>query len=183
MRHQSLISIANRHVSFPQAAQLVGVGWGVTRDRGSKVHCPFSMLHADGGRAPALRIWTDHGWCFAETRWFSPVSLVAAVRELDAENAAKWLLDKVGYVPVTYAHLWEHAQRTRDLGKSELAAALSVWCAANCPDWQVRQYEPVVAERLSRCLSLLALVHTSDDCLTWLSGCKHGMRQVLGLAE
>lgn len=180
MKQQSLAALANRHVSFPRAAALVGVGFGSTRDRGSKVFCPFGMNHADGGRSAALRIYPDHGWCFAELRYFTPVSLVAAVRETDYEDAARWMLEQVDYVPATYAHLWENAQRTKDLGKSELADALTRWCSSQSPDWQRLQYDKRVSGLLAKCLGLLGAVETPEDCVKWLEGCKRAMSQVLG---
>lgn len=180
MKQRSLVSLANRHISFPRAAALVGVGYGAIRDRGDKVFCPFGMNHADGGRSAALRVYPDHGWCFAELRYFSPVGLVAAVRETDYEDAARWMLEQVDYVPATYAHLWENAQRTKDLGKDELATALTTWCSAQCPDWSRRQYDKDVAGLLAKCLGLLEVVQAPEDCVKWLDGCKRAMSQVLG---
>jgi hypothetical protein len=183
MRRPNLVKIANQHVPFPQAAMLVGVGSGSGRGRGDKVHCPFPMNHSDGGREDSLRVYPDHGWCFSELRYFTPVSLVAGVLETDFEEAARWLLDQVGYVPVTAAHLWEHSQRVTEPGIEELGEALKVWCAANCPDWQRLQYDMAVSDRLARCLGLLTAVRTPEDCVRWLDGCKRAMRQVLRLPE
>ena len=43
-----------------------GLPGGVT-EHGLKIYCPFEeFAHADGGAEPALRVYPDHGWCFAE---------------------------------------------------------------------------------------------------------------------
>jgi hypothetical protein len=171
-RQRSLVAIANAKISFPRAAQWVRVG-GAVRERGMKTACPSC------GEADALRVYPDHGYCFAEQSYFSPVGLLAEVWEMDHESTAIRALDKIGYVPAGYAHLWDEAQREPVPALDELAAALRIWCERTCPDWRKRQYEEAVALRLSRCLGLLRLVRTRDDCRQWLNGCKAVMGKAL----
>jgi hypothetical protein len=173
MRRPSLVQVANREIPFTTAAELASVHAGTVRDRGDKATCP-----ACGERA-ALRIYPDHGWCFAERRYFSPVGLLAEVWEMDDDSAAVRGLDAVGYVPLDYAHLFEHAQRVPDPGADYLALALTAWCEAQDTEWKTRQYEPAVARKLSECLGLLTRVKTRDDCEVWLAGTKKAMGQVL----
>lgn len=172
LRRKSLVTIANERVPFLTAAAWAGLGSG-GRDRGMKVSCPSC------GEQSAMRVYPGHGWCFSERRYFTPVSLLAEVWDMDREDAAVRALDKIGYVPASYAHLWEDAARPPEPAREELARALQTWCAANCPDWTARQFEPAVSRLLSRCLGLLPAVHTAEDCTLWLDGCKAAMRRVL----
>ena len=119
------------------------------------------------------------GNCFSERRYFSPVGLLAEVWDMEPEDAARQALDKIGYVPVSYARLWESAQREPEPAVADLADALRLWCASACPDWQARQYDEAVAGLLARCLGWLREVRTEDDCLLWLTKCKEAMGRVL----
>lgn len=181
---ETLPQIANRVVSFPQAARWAGIRfWGDTRERGSKVHCPFGLLHPDQGRERAFRVYSDHGYCFAERRRFTAVSLLAAYWELSWKDAAKKALDLIGYVPAGYAQEFENAQKPPEPDRRALAVALAEWCRANCSDWSDRQYHRVVAGQLSRCLGLLPLVKTEGDCARWLEGCQQAMAPYLTLVK
>lgn len=168
---RSAIALANSRVPFEKAASWAGVDTG-TRMRGMKASCP--MCGADG----AFRVYPDHGFCFGERLYVTVVTLLASVWNMEREDAALKALDKIGYVPVSYAHLWEHAQRQPEVARDRLAEALRTWCAANVPDWQARQFEPGVAGQLSRCLGLLPRVQSEQDCDTWLAGCKQAMHLV-----
>ncbi len=173
---ESLAATANRLVPFPLAASWAGVGHGDAAERGSaKDWCPFSFLHLDGGAEKAFRVYQDHGWCFAERRYFTSVSLLAAVWGLEREEAAAEALKRVDHVPVTYAHLWEEVQRPQDPGREFLAGALREWCRGNLPGWESLQYDQAVSARLAACLALLPRVNSADDCQRWLEGCKKAM--------
>lgn len=144
------------------------------------MHCPLGALeHPDGGAEPAFRVYPDHGWCFACQRYFSPVSLLAVAWELDREDAAAEALRRYGWKPASYAHLWEEAQREPLPDREALAGALTAWCASQCADWRQRQYDQLVSGQLARCLSLLPLVRTRDDCGIWLEACKKAMAHYL----
>jgi hypothetical protein len=168
---RSAIALANTHVPFEKAAAWAGVDTG-TRSRGMKAGCP--MCGADG----AFRVYPDHGYCFGERAYVTVVTLLSFIWEMEREDAALKALDKIGYVPVSYAHLWEHAQRQPEVARDMLAEALRTWCSASFPDWQARQFDPAVAGQLSRCLGLLPRVASEQDCDMWLDGCKQAMRLV-----
>lgn len=171
-RPESVVSIANRKVSFEKALRWADIRTGV-RDRGMKTVCPLCR------ESGALRVYPDHGYCFSERKYLSTVGLLAELWKLDYTHAAVKALDLIGYVPADYAHLWEDAQRDPEPAREELAAALRIWCEARCTDWGTRQYEPAVAGKLARCLGLLPKVHTEDQCLRWLEVCKVAMSRVL----
>lgn len=181
MRRQSLASLANGTVPFPAAARWAGITVHEgSAERGIRAYCPFGEVgHPDGGRDPALRVYPDHGWCFACGKYFTPVSLLAEVWQLGREDAAAEALRRAGHVPVTYAHLFERAARPPEPDAGALAAALVTWCRARCPQWADAQYRPGVALALSRCLGLLPLVASEDDCATWLAACKQAMQRAL----
>lgn len=171
------MSLANRHVPFPLAASWAGIA-SDGADRGStKTWCPFGFQHPDSGAEKSFRVYNDHGYCFAERRYFTAVSLLAACWGMPRDDAAQEALARVGYVPASYAQLWEEAaERPQDPGREFLALALSEWCRSSFPRWDALQYDRAVAARLARCLELLPLVNTADDCERWLEGCKRAMR-------
>lgn len=179
-RKESLAQVANRHVSFPHAVRLAGIGfYGEARERGSVIYCPFGFRHLDGGVDKAFRVYPDHGYCFAEKRWFSPVGLLAEVWDVSREDAAARVLDMVGYVPADYAHLWKEAVSDPEPDREALSVALTEWCRSQSSDWQTAQYDSRVTDLLSRCIGLLPLVKTESDCRRWLERCKAAMTVVL----
>lgn len=172
-RKKSLYAIANERLSFDRAMAWAGAGSAGTRERGVKTSCPSC------GEEGALRVYPDHGWCFSEQEYFSPVGLLASVWDMDKESAAVKVLDRIGYVPAGYAYLWENVQRAPEPALDDLATALRLWCEANCPDWVHRQYDDAVARKLSRCLGALSVVRTEEHCRKWLAVSKTAMRRVL----
>lgn len=181
MRAKSLTRLANEHVPFPLAASWVGVEvYDSPGERGVKTYCPFgSTEHPDGGLEPALRVYADHGWCFSETRYLSVVSLLAEAWEVSRDYAAAEALRRVNYRPVSYAQLFEEASADPEPDTDALAGALVTWCGAQRSDWKQAQYSPAIASMLSRCLGLLPLVRSSEDCVTWLTASKQAMQRVL----
>jgi len=167
----SVIAQANLRVPFDTA-----MGWAAAavgeRVRGVKAGCP--LCGSQGG----LRVYPDHGYCFSENRRISVVTLLSEVWEMEREDAARRALDKIGYVPVSLAHQWEHAQRDPEVARNDLAQALAIWCESAIPDWKTRQYQPAVSQLLARCLGLLPRVQTAADCEQWLSRCKAAMLRV-----
>jgi len=180
-RRKSLVQLANEHVPFPLAAQWAGVEvYDSPGERGVKTYCPFGEVeHPDGGLEPSLRVYQDHGWCFAETRYFTTCSLLADIWETSRTEAAEEALRRVNYRPASYAHLFEQADADPDPDMDALAQALVYWCEAHRPDWKQAQYSPVIASMLARCLGLLPLVKDAKDCDIWLSASKQAMQQVL----
>lgn len=177
----SLVAIANQHVPFPQAVRWAGIRMGEARDRGTKVRCPFGELyHPDEGREPAMRVYYDHGWCFAEQRYLTSVTLLAVTWGLSKEDAAAKALERSGYVPEDYSSVWEEALREPEPDREALAAALVTWCSGHDPQWPDRQYDAVVSAMLGGCQGLLSAVRTEEECQAWLAGSKQVMEITLG---
>lgn len=175
-RKKSLVAIANEQVSFLAAAKWAGLDTGA-RDRGMVVTCPSC------GGGGALRVYPGHGYCFGEGLYFSPVSLLALHWAMDREHAAITALKKIDYVPAGYAHLWDQAAKPPEPNRDALGQSLLIWCAAQCPDWATRQYDPAVARKLAACLGVLPKVHTAEQCSMWREKSKTIMGRVLPLAE
>lgn len=180
----SAVPIANK-IPFVTACRYAGM-----RDvpppkyNGARAFCPFGELHPDQGVERAMRVYHDHGYCFAESLYLSPVRIFALMNELDEEQAATELLILDGYRPKSYEQLWSEAigwQQEPDRG--ELAAALRAWLAGTYPDWNNQQYDPFVSDALARCLGLLGYVKTETDCRTWLHQAKTVMTQYMRRAS
>jgi hypothetical protein len=172
LRKKPVTVIANEQVSFLTAVRWLGAG-DTARDRGIKVTCPLC------GERDAMRVYPDHGYCFGEQQFFSTVSLLASKWEMDREDAALEALKRIGYVPASYAHLWDEALRDPDPARDDLSAALRTWCEAHCENWRTRQYDETVAGKLARCNGLLVKVQTEEECAKWLATCKVVMGRVL----
>jgi hypothetical protein len=170
-RPPSPVAEANLRIPFDTAMSWAAKAAG-TRARGVKAGCP--LCGSDGG----LRVYPDHGYCFSERRRISVVTLLAEAWDMEREDAALKALADYGYVPVSLAHRWEHAQREPEVARAELAEALEIWCGASIPGWQVRQYEPAVSVKRAACRALLPRVRTEQECERWLSVCKEVMRRV-----
>lgn len=170
-RKRSLAALAAEQVPFTTAARWAGLDGG-DREHGVKVTCPSC-----GGKGDA-RLYPSGLWCFGESKRFGTVALLAKVWDMDRETAAGQALARIGYVPADYAGLWREARREPEPAREDLADALRIWCAANCPDWVAAQYDPAVSRRLSDCLARLPLVTTEEHCLLWLERCKVAMRRV-----
>jgi hypothetical protein len=178
-----LIALANQAVAFPVAARLAGME-DVPEPRlsGTLTHCPFEEIaHPDRGRDKALRIWADHGWCFSERLYLSPVRILSMMTGVTEEAAASQLLGYIGYREGSWEQKWDElatAEPEPDYGA--LAAALRIYLGVNYPDWGNRQYDPFVSEKLARCFGLLTQVHSEEDCRMWLRGSVAVMTRVLG---
>jgi hypothetical protein len=174
---KSLVQIANEQVRFALASSWVRM---TVSERGYRHDCPAC------GSAGAFKAYLDHAWCHSCRTYFTPVTLLAAVGwpsssgELEDEEVAGLALAEIGYVPLDWAGEWEYARRAPDLDTPALAEALRTWCAANIPDWRQRQLDPGPARMLARCLGLLPLVETPEDCERWLDKCKQVMGCALG---
>jgi hypothetical protein len=180
---ESVVSLANRIIAFPVAARLAGMeDVPEPRMSGSRAWCPFGEFsHLDGGREKAMRVYYDHGWCFAESRYFSSVGIYAEMHDLQFEEAARQLLDRIGYKPESWQKHWDEVISVSDgPDLNALAAALRVRLSARYSDWGNRQYDPVVSAALASCLGLLTRVHSEADCVTWLEGSAVVMSKALG---
>jgi hypothetical protein len=173
---EKLASVADRVVPFPVAARWAGIDAGGR----AKTYCPWgSFEHDDGGREQAFRVYDDHGYCFAEQKYFTVTTLLALAWEVSREDAAVRALRDIGWRSAGYAHLWAHADRVPEPDREALRQALLLWCSGQCADWERRQMDHAPAYRLGKCLGLLPLVHTEADCVKWLAACKRAMAPYL----
>jgi hypothetical protein len=184
MKRSNPVTLANEKVSIVTVCRLVGVElFDDVLGHRRKVRCPFGEIyHSDGGLAPAMRIYpeTNSAYCFSCCAYYTPVSLAARAADIDRRTAALQLLDHVGYRPLGLAEQWQQlVQHEMKPDKMLLADALKTYCRRIDPEWMSRQFEPEVAGRLTRCLSLLDLVNTGDDVTMWLKSCKQAMQQAL----
>lgn len=180
----SIITLANERMSIIDACNELGMDVFDFSVASLKVHCPFEQIsHADGGQSKAMRIYpgTNSAWCFACQQYFTPVKLIAMDRDVTELEAAQYILDKTNYVTPDYVSRWEAlTQETYELNTDDLAEALKVACARMTPDWEERQFDPTVSEKLRLCLGKLPRLKTEEDANKWLAIAKKAMRQTLG---
>ena len=175
--------LANEKVTITTAFSIIGaeVNHYATS---TKHYCPFGHIyHADGGSSKALRVYpeTNSAWCFAGCGYFNPVKLIAMDKDISEEASAEFLLDFIGYVPPDYESTWDAMMsESPKVDTSALAEALKLACSRVSPDWEQRQFEPSVAQRLSQCLRLLPRVHTEEEAVKWLAVTKQAMQVELG---
>lgn len=174
MPRRSLLGEANARVPFHKAALWAKVGSGIEKERGEKAWCPKTC---SGHKS--MRIFPDHGWCYSCHTWFTVVTLLALTEQLSYEDAAKFALDKIGYVPPSYAELWAATLRPPEVNREDLGAALKLWCSGQDPAWSTHQYLQPVSNMLSKCLALLPRVRSESDCDRWLEASKLAMYRVL----
>lgn len=176
------VLLANELVPFPVACRLAGLSVPEARSNGSRAWCPFGEFsHSDGGREKALRVYRDHGFCFAEWLYFTPVRIFAQVGNLTEEDAARQLLDLTGFKPASWKQHWHELVNREVVPDTEnLARALRIWLNAGYPRWRERQYDTSVSSALAKCLGLLILVRTEADCAYWLDSAKTVMARELG---
>ena len=183
---QSPVALANRLVPFATACRWAGIDVpGGVPEHGIKVYCPFGEYsHSDGGAEMAFRVFPDHGWCYAEAMYFSPVKICAVTWDCTDTEAARQMLELAGYADPDYREQWKRlTDWSQPPDVDALASALRAWCSGNDPQWRVRQYDSGVAAKLAACLGLLSRVRTEEDCRAWLAGCKKAMAQVLDEGE
>lgn len=185
----NVVDEANEHVSIITVCQMLGVELpdDLSFSRSIKVACPFGALyHSDGGVASAMRVYqeTNSAYCFSCSQYFTPVNLTAQALDVDRRSAALNLLDRIGHRPLDPLAVWERARKYEpEPDKSLLADALKTFCRRIDSGWMTRQFEPKVASTLTRCLSILDLVHSPDDVSLWLTRCKRAMTQTLMTVE
>lgn len=185
MKRPDVVAVANEKVSIVAVCQMLGVDLPDDADsaRSRKVHCPFGDLyHSDAGASPAMRVYpdTNSAYCFSCATYYTPVDLAVRALDTDRRTAATHLLDRIGYRPMDLAAVFANAlsyEPTPD--KALLADALKTYCRRIDPQWSSRQFDSRVASALTRCLTLLDMVHTPEDVTMWLCCCKEVMRRIL----
>ena len=181
MRRKSIVRLANEKVPFPLAARWAGIEVPYEPgERGLKTWCPYGATeHPDGGAEPAMRVYPENGFCFAENRYFTVVSLLAETWQVSREQAAEAALGRIGWKSQDYRERAALTAVSQEPDEDALAQALADWCEASFPGWRQLQYDPRVSRVRARLLGLLPLVRTAGDCETWLSAAKETMASVL----
>jgi hypothetical protein len=177
----SLVQLANEQIGIDQACRWAGVevpaGFG-----NRKTWCPFGITHPDGGREAAMRLYpdTNTAHCFACSRSWTPVSLMAQWWDCDRAAAAEKMCKTAGVAPPTWRDQWEELHRPAVPDRAALAEALKAWCRqVHGPRWSSDQFQPEIAVPLGQCLALLPLVSTAREADEFLYGCKVIMGSVL----
>lgn len=183
MRKQApVVILANKVVSILDALKLVGV-YVSKSDIYTKMHCPFgSVSHSDGGVQRTFQIYDDNrAYCYNCVRVYDPVSLAQAAWDLPQKQAAAELLHQSGYKPPTTNQRWTEIEQSVAVkpDKASLGQALKLYCSTIDENWEERQFDKDIADKLNKCLSLLERVHTDDDVIEWLAGTKWAMAAAL----
>lgn len=181
----SIFDLANSRMSIVTACTLAGVE--TDEHYTGKLFCPFGeIFHPDGGTSKAFRIYPgdNSAWCFAGCGYFTPVRMVAKVKDFTDAEAAQWILDQTDYVPPDYESQWAALMAAPSpVDTDGLSGALMVSCARADPTWEDRQFDPDIAAALRRCLEMLPKVTTPDDATRWLSVTKKFMHRALGASR
>jgi len=170
----SMTTIANDQVPIAQACRWAGLdipdGFG-----NRKTSCPFGIIHSDGGIAASFRLYedTNHAFCFACAKSWTPVSLMADYWDCGRPEAAEKICKLAGLRGEGWQDRWDALHQPVVPDRAALAEALKTWCLRmRGPSWQVEQFQPEFAVPLGDCLSYLPLVFTRGDSEEWLLGSK-----------
>lgn len=171
----SLIGVANAQITITQACYWAGLD--VSDGEGNrKLRCPFGdYSHSDGGAAASFRIYedTNHAFCFACAKYWSPVSLMSDVWDCSRAEAAERMCKKAGVTPPDWKEHWAELQHPLPPDTASLGEALKMWCARQYgPGWSTGQFDSRVADPLAACLGVLSLVTTDDQAGMWLDSSK-----------
>lgn len=163
------------------ACRAIGMPVRTGQDGGGKTRCPFGELyHPDGGQDPAFRVYSEHAFCFACWKYWTPSRLAADAWDLPEEIAASRLLDETGTRPAGWEEEWDRVAAEPRPDASQLADALRVFCSGEAGlDWEQARMDPEVSLYLSQCLGYLGGVQTSQDAGQWLDLAKQVMNTVI----
>jgi hypothetical protein len=178
------VSLANRIVPMSFACAQIGMDDTDYAASGAKVDCPFTtVFHPGSGKS--FRIYENaSAYCYACSAAYRPVDIFSVARDITLDEAAEQLLEAFGYKKDTPEERFEKAVATAvDIDQHALEEALKTFCARNFPDWDVIQFDPVVAAKFRQCVTLLPSVKTAEDTRTWLVATKQAMTKVLGEAS
>jgi hypothetical protein len=140
-----------------------------------KVDCPF-----DEERAFRVYAATNSAYCFACSKKYTPVSLIAEHRGITIEEAARTLLETAGWTPPTPDARWDALMSASvEIDRPSEAEALKMFCARIDPEWSTRQFEERIAALLTKCLEPLDKVHTTEDLHLWRSTTRRIMTTAL----
>jgi hypothetical protein len=184
MKQKSLIEEADQRVPIVLVCTLIKMDLeDGLEGRSVKTYCPFGrFFHSDGGVEPAFRIYPDSNsaYCFSCRKYFTPTTLASDAWDIPKKEAAKDLLDRVGYKTLTDEEIWAGVQeQPPEPDKSVLGLALRVYCQRVDPSWQASQFVPEVSTVLDKCLSLLDRVTNDQEAEQWLEVCKKVMLRTI----
>ncbi len=171
----SLIWTANEKIPIALACSWAGMD--VSEGEGNrKLRCPFGeYAHSDSGSAASFRIYedTNHAFCFACARYWSPVSLMAEVWDCARAEAADRMCKMAGITPPDWKQRWDELHQPMPPDTASLGEALKRWCArVHGPGWETEQFESGLADPLAACLGVLSLVTTDEQAAMWLDSSK-----------
>jgi hypothetical protein len=177
-----LVTLANEKISIATACGWAGMP--VSEGDGSrKIRCPFGdVVHSDGGVEASFRMYEGENgaFCFACSRHWTPVSLMAEVWDCGRREAAERMCQMAGITPPDWRERWEELQQPVPPDIASLAELLKAWCRrVRGPAWETEQFESRMAGPLASCLSVLSLVRTDEDAEAWFDGCKQVMLSLL----
>lgn len=144
-----------------------------------KVDCPF-----DNERAFRVYGESNSAYCFACSKKYTPVSLIAEHRGVSIEEAATILIEKAEregrWRPPTPEGRWEAlVNQPFVFDRASEAEALKLFCARIDKNWGSTQFEPRIAVRLTRCLEALEKVGSTDDLNQWRTITRSAMKKAL----
>lgn len=183
MTSQEMVDVANSRVGIVKACQIIGMDAPDFGAGSVKLYCPFGeMYHTDGGRTRAFKVYpnTNSAWCFACSKFYTPVMLVSQARDVSESDAAEYLLDITGYVAPDSESRWKALmEQTLDFDHAAEREALKLFCARLDPQWPSRQFEPDIAALLTKCFTPLGKVATQDDLQRWRETTRSVMTKAL----
>lgn len=186
MKKRDLRDKVNDHYSIIKACERVGLDMD-DYFRARKMHCPFGALyHLDGGDDPAFRVYEDsnHAFCFACNKYFTPSVLIAQYEGLSEDKAVESMLLELGFIESDNDARWEKVQDTEaKVDKAALAQAFQIAAERIIQPWGVRQYDSDVVTWMARCLQPLDRVTTVEQGERWLETVKQALLNRFGKAD
>jgi hypothetical protein len=176
--------VLEANLKVPMIVACHAIGMKVDEGSTKKMYCPFGEFsHLDGGDEPAFRVYSDHAFCFACWKWYSPVGLCVAEWEVTEDSAAETLMRLAGVAPESYQEVWDRVTEEVTVDTRAVGDALEIYCARNFPRWERLKYTDEVALYLARCRGLLVQVKSESEARQWLEGCSRVMDTVLRRAD
>lgn len=144
-----------------------------------KVVCPFDD-------EMAFRVYSESNsaYCFACSKKYTPVALIAEHRGISIDEAADYLIEVAQrsgrWIPPTPEARWDALMaEPMSLDRASEAEALKLFCARSHPQWENLQFDPAVAAMLTRCLAPLDKVVTPEDLQQWRTITRSAMQRAL----
>jgi hypothetical protein len=169
-RPDPVIALADRLVPIGVAVVRAGLGESPsTAGLSWKTWCPSGDDHDDGGTDRALKIYPENnsGWCFDCLKRWTPVSLYAAQRGITPIEAARLLLDAIGYRPRPRTLEAALSPPVPAVNRAALADGLRQWARGRIPSWDAKELHSTPFYRI---LAVLDGVDTPEAADAWFTG-------------